>query len=255
MQRHRASLPIILAAFVLSSGLLHAAATPSITFSPAVWKFGAITQGARVQMTVVLTNRSVHPGAVTFVSTCSCLTVEPVSQVIAARGEASFALGYDSTDDTGNTAKAYIVLTDLPGEQRLSYILRGTVRAEHPASAPAGAWTPQDSTGISPAQPRNNAAAQMPRSTAAAQMPRSTVAAQMPRSTVAACRGVPWQTNAAEYRGRTNAAEYRGRSFLLLYTGVPQLRGVPFHGSAPAGKEARDQDRHPEKGRPEPCAV
>ena len=153
---------------MLSSGLLHADATPPITFSPAVWKFGAITQGARVQMTVVVTNRSGTPVKVTFVSTCSCLTVEPVTQVVAAGGKASFALGYDSTDDTGNTAKAYIVRTDLPGEQRLSYILRGTVRAEHPAPAPDGAWTLKDSTAISAAQPQNNVAAQMPRSTVAA---------------------------------------------------------------------------------------
>jgi len=147
-----------------------------ITFSPEVWKFGAIAQGARVQMTVVVSNHSRTPATVTFVSTCSCLTVAPISQVVAAGGNASFALGYDSTDDTGNTAKAYIVRTDLPGEQRLSYILRGTVRAEHPAS-PGSAWTRQDTTAGSAAQPPSTAAEQVPRSTVAAQMPRSTVAA------------------------------------------------------------------------------
>jgi cytochrome c biogenesis protein CcdA len=109
-------------------------------------------------MTVVVTNRSRTPATVTFVSTCSCLTVEPISQVIAAGGGASFALGYDSTDDTGNTAKAYIVRTDLPGEQRLSYILRGTVRAERPVPASAGALTGQDSTGSAAARPRYSVA-------------------------------------------------------------------------------------------------
>ena len=110
-------------------------------------------------MAVVVANHSRTPATVTFVSTCSCLTVEPVSQIIGAGGKASFALGYDSTDDTGNTAKAYIVRTDLPGEQRLSYILRGTVRAEHPASAPAGAWTRRDSTGSAAQTPLSAAAA------------------------------------------------------------------------------------------------
>jgi len=94
--------------------------------------------------------------------------VEPISQVIPAGGAASFALGYDSTDDTGNTAKAYIVRTDLPGEQRLSYVLRGTVRAEHFASAAAGAWTRQDSTGTSAEHPRYSVAFGQPRSTVAA---------------------------------------------------------------------------------------
>ncbi|HYW83304.1 MAG TPA: DUF1573 domain-containing protein, partial [Spirochaetia bacterium] len=176
MHRHRASRPVILFVLLLSSGLLHAAAMSPITFSPEVWKFGAIAQGARVQMTVVVSNHSRTPATVTFVSTCSCLTVAPISQVVAAGGNASFALGYDSTDDTGNTAKAYIVRTDLPGEQRLSYILRGTVRAEHPAS-PGSAWTRQDTTAGSAAQPPSTAAEQVPRSTVAAQMPRSTVAA------------------------------------------------------------------------------
>lgn len=168
MQRHRPLLPVMLAALLLSSGLVHAAGVPSITFTPEVWKFGAITQGARVQMTVVVTNRSRTPAIVTFVSTCSCLTVEPLNRVIAAGGEASFALGYDSTDDTGNTAKAYIVRTDLPGEQRLSYILRGTVRAEHPASAPAGAWTRQDSSESAAAQPQITAASGQPPNAVAA---------------------------------------------------------------------------------------
>ena len=167
MRTPRASLPVIIAALLLSSGPVHAAGASSITFSPAVWKFGAIAQGARVQMTVEVTNHSRAPATVTFVSTCSCLTVEPETRVIAAGAAASFALGYDSTDDTGNTVKAYIVRTDLPGEQRLSYILRGTVRAEHPASAPADAWTRQDSAGSAAAQPRNTLADQMPRNTVA----------------------------------------------------------------------------------------
>ena len=102
-----------------------------------------IAQGARIESTVVVANHSRTPATVTFVSTCSCLTVEPGSRHIAAGGAASFRLGYDSTDDTGNTAKAFIVRTDLPGMERLSYVLRGTVRADRPAPAPAGSWIRQ----------------------------------------------------------------------------------------------------------------
>jgi len=148
MQRHRAWLPVILVALLLSTGPLHAAAAPSLTFSPEVWKFGMIAQGARIESTVVVANHSRTPVTVTFVSTCSCLTVEPNSRIIAAGGEASFRLGYDSSDDTGNTAKAFIVRTDPPGTQRLSYVLRGTVRAERrDAPAPASSWIRQESTG------------------------------------------------------------------------------------------------------------
>lgn len=143
MKGHRASFPAVLIALLLSSGPLHAADLPSITFSPEVWKFGMIAQGARIESTVVVANHSRTPATVTFVSTCSCLTVEPGSRHIAAGGAASFRLGYDSTDDTGNTAKAFIVRTDLPGMERLSYVLRGTVRADRPAPAPAGSWIRQ----------------------------------------------------------------------------------------------------------------
>lgn len=145
-----------------------------------------IAQGARIEATVVVANHSRTPAAVTFVSTCSCLTVAPDSRIIPAGGEASFRLGYDSADDTGNTAKAFIVHTDLPGMQRLSYVLRGTVRAERQdAPAPSGVWIRQ---GIGP-----TGSAEMPRSTVATEMPRKmprstvrAVATEMPRSTVAA---------------------------------------------------------------------
>jgi cytochrome c biogenesis protein CcdA len=144
---------------------LHAAAAPSLTFSPEVWKFGMIAQGARIESTVVVANHSRTPVTVTFVSTCSCLTVEPNSRIIAAGGEASFRLGYDSSDDTGNTAKAFIVRTDPPGTQRLSYVLRGTVRAERrDAPAPASSWIRQG-TGTTDIAPRSTVAAETARNT------------------------------------------------------------------------------------------
>jgi cytochrome c biogenesis protein CcdA len=166
-------------ALLLSPGPLYAVEMPSLTFSPEVWKFGMIAQGARIEATVVVANHSRTPAAVTFVSTCSCLTVAPNSRIIAAGGEASFRLGYDSADDTGNTTKAFIVHTDLPGMQRLSYVLRGTVRAERQdAPAPAGAWIRQGAG--------TTGSAEMPRSTVATEMPRSTVAAETARNTVRA---------------------------------------------------------------------
>jgi cytochrome c biogenesis protein CcdA len=161
MQGHHAAAPAILIALMLSAGPLPAADTPSLTFSPEVWKFGMIAQGARVQSTVVVANHSPTPATVTFVSTCSCLAVEPSTRIISAGGEATFRLDYDSSDDTGNTAKAFIVRTDLPGLQRLSYVLRGTVRAErHDSPAPASSWIRQ---GVG--------------TTGSAEMPRGTVAA------------------------------------------------------------------------------
>lgn len=141
VQTHRVAAPAILIALLLSAARLPAADTPAITFSPGVWKIGMIEQGTKVQTTVVVANHSRTPATVTFVSTCDCLAVEPGTRTIPAGGEATFRLAYDSSDDTGNTAKAFIVRTDLPGVPRLSYVLRGTVRAErHDSPAPAGPW-------------------------------------------------------------------------------------------------------------------
>jgi cytochrome c biogenesis protein CcdA len=132
---------MVLLALLLSAGLLHAAPETSLTFSPDVWKFGMITQGEKIQSTVNVTNSSSREVTVTFVPTCDCLGVEPSAQTIAAGGTAAFLLAYDSTDDTGLTAKAFLVRTDPPSQQRLSYVLRGTVRATHDESpAPAGGW-------------------------------------------------------------------------------------------------------------------
>jgi cytochrome c biogenesis protein CcdA len=128
--------------FFLCASLLCAAGTPALVFSPAVWKFGMIRQGAKLESAVTAANHESRTVTVTFVPTCTCLGVTPAAQRIPAGGEGVFVLSYDSSDDTGNTTRGYIVRSDLPGAKPQYFLLRGTVRAEH--------GVPPDQSGASP---------------------------------------------------------------------------------------------------------
>jgi cytochrome c biogenesis protein CcdA len=127
--------------FLMSAAVLFGAEKSTLVFSPPQWKFGMIAQGARVQQAVVVRNPGSLPVTVTLVPTCTCLTSEPSARVLAARGEGTFVLRYDSSDDTGVTRKDFIVQTDPPGPDVLVYTLTGTVRAQkNPAAVTGSAW-------------------------------------------------------------------------------------------------------------------
>lgn len=139
----------ILFPLLLCPTLLPAATLPRLQFSPVQWKFGTIVQGATITLTVTVTNLEPVPVTVTFVPTCTCLSVKPAARKVGAGKKGAFELSYESSDDTGNMTRGYIVRTDLPDPKPLYYFLRGTVRQERtiPAgtggaaqgSAPAGA--------------------------------------------------------------------------------------------------------------------
>ena len=131
MQRTGASRLCLPAVFILCASLLSAAGAPALVFSPPVWKFGMIYQGAKVESAVTVANHEARAVMVTFVPTCSCLGVTPASLRIPAGGEGSFVASYDSSDDTGNTTRGYIVRSDVPDAKPQYFLLRGTVRAEH----------------------------------------------------------------------------------------------------------------------------
>ena len=131
MQRTGASRLCLPAVFLLCTSLLSAAGAPALVFSPAEWKFGMILQGAKLETAVTVANHENRTVTVTFVPTCTCLGVTPAAQRIPAGGGGVFVLSYDSSDDTGNTTRGYIVRSDLPGAKPQYFLLRGTVRAEH----------------------------------------------------------------------------------------------------------------------------
>ena len=134
MKRTGASRLFLPAVFFLCAGFLSAAGAPALVLSPAEWKFGMILQGAKLQSAVTVSNHENVTVTVTFVPTCTCLGVSPAAQRIPSRGEGVFVLSYDSSDDTGNTTRGYIVRSDLPGAKPQYFLLRGTVRAEHGVS-------------------------------------------------------------------------------------------------------------------------
>ncbi len=140
----------LLYVFIASFGAgLYAQSEASLPeFSPPEWKYGMIGQGDIVKTKVVATNRAALSVKLTFVPTCTCLTVSPETQTIAPGGSATFALSFDSKDYEGKTQRAYIVKTDVSGAKPLYYLLSGVVRVDRPASNE----TPlSDNAGVRPA--------------------------------------------------------------------------------------------------------
>jgi hypothetical protein len=108
--------------FLLPGLLLSAEAKPGLGFSPPAWDAGALLRGTRARLAVTVTNGSTAEAAVSFMPTCTCLSVEPASRLIAPGASARFTLGYDTKDvaGAGRTVvpdrKAFIVRSGLPGD-------------------------------------------------------------------------------------------------------------------------------------------
>jgi len=134
--------------FVIAGGLF--AQSPSrIEFSPPVWKYGMIEQGDIAKTKIVAVNRGADAVDLTFVPTCTCLTVSPTTARLEPGVSVSFALSFDSKDDSGITERGYIVRTNVTGEKALYYLLSGVVRVDRPdAVTPA---RPDGVSGIAPA--------------------------------------------------------------------------------------------------------
>ena len=111
-----------------------------------------IARGAHISQDVMVRNAGTAAVTVTFVPTCTCLASEPSTRTLAAGAGGAFRLSYDSSDDTGNTRKDFIVRTDPPAPGMLVYTLTGTVRADNAAAPAAGsAWVRRDAPGSSSA--------------------------------------------------------------------------------------------------------
>jgi len=118
-----------------------AAPAPQMAVSPPAWRFGWVRQGEKIQLAVTVTSKEPRALNVTFVPTCDCLTVDPASQPVPPGGKAVFILHYDSSDDTGNIRRGFIVTTDLPAASRAPYMIYGTVRQERTPSEGAASGT------------------------------------------------------------------------------------------------------------------
>jgi cytochrome c biogenesis protein CcdA len=101
-----------------------------------------IEQGDIAGTKVVAYNRGTASLEIAFVPTCTCLTVSPASARLAPGASASFALAFDSKDDSGITERGYIVKADAAGAKPLYYLLSGVVRVDRPASGSFGALAP-----------------------------------------------------------------------------------------------------------------
>jgi cytochrome c biogenesis protein CcdA len=124
-----------------------AAPAPHLVFSPPEWRFGWVRQGDKILLAVTVTNNEAGALNVTFVPTCSCLTMDTASQLIPRAGRAVFVLHYDTADDTGNIRRGFIVTTDMPGARQIPYMIYGTVRQERSLPVGAAAGSRPDAAG------------------------------------------------------------------------------------------------------------
>ncbi len=98
-----------------------------------------IEQGEVVKIGVIATNRGRAAVELTWVPTCTCLTVSPATAVLAPGASAAFALAFDTKDDSGITERGYIVRSNVAGEKPLYYLLSGVVRVDMPEAESTGA--------------------------------------------------------------------------------------------------------------------
>jgi Cytochrome c biogenesis protein len=128
----------VVLAFSLST-VLKAEEAPSLEIRPSEWKYGMIEQGERIATKIDVLNSGSTSLLVTFVPTCTCLSVEPSSSSIAAGASKSFELRYDSKDDQGKVSRAFILKTDRARSKPQYFILSGVVRVDKPVEEKAAA--------------------------------------------------------------------------------------------------------------------
>ena len=129
---------LLLSSLLALADGLSGQARSRIDFAPPRWDYGMVEQGDVARIEVVAVNRGTDAVELTFVPTCTCLTVSPAKTRLGPGAAASFALSFISKDDSGITERGYIVRTDVIGEKALYYLLSGVVRVDRPKGGAAG---------------------------------------------------------------------------------------------------------------------
>ena len=104
-----------------------AAEDGGLDFSITDWNTGELEYGVVVEQNVRIGNLTDGDVNVDLISTCSCMTVEPESLVIAAGEESSFTIIFDSHDDQGEFEKLLIIQTDSPAMPKGFFVVTGSV--------------------------------------------------------------------------------------------------------------------------------
>jgi cytochrome c biogenesis protein CcdA len=111
-----------------------------------------ILQGEIARTKVVATNAGAAAVEITFIPTCTCLTVFPSAASVPPGGSAAFDLSFDSKDDYGITQRGFIVASGEKGSKPLYFELTGVVRVERAEGAAVG---PSSRPPALPAQARS----------------------------------------------------------------------------------------------------
>jgi hypothetical protein len=121
-----------------------------LVFSAAGWDFGTVDRDAKPETTLTVRNRSADPVTVSVIPACDCLAVEPVRRIIEAGALAAFRLSFDPSAEEGAITRNLVIVTDIPGREKLLFTVTGTVEGGADAasvvvidgSPPSGGKTP-----------------------------------------------------------------------------------------------------------------
>ena len=92
------------------------------------WNFGTITFRDKVlERDLVVTNSEKKTAKVSIIPTCDCLTVTPSEQNISPGGNALFRLFYNPHEDSGVVERFYMIDSDLPGFESVTFKVNGYV--------------------------------------------------------------------------------------------------------------------------------
>ena len=101
-----------------------------VLFSETEWALGKVEEGVKMKLPLLISNTDDSELQVSVLSTCSCLSVEPAEIVIKSGSEGSVTLVYDTTDESGEIEKYFIIRTNRPGLEKAFFLVTASIPAE-----------------------------------------------------------------------------------------------------------------------------
>jgi cytochrome c biogenesis protein CcdA len=117
----------MLVAAVLGIGFPLSAWSGGIALSAAEWSFGSIGRGAPAEFELTVTNNENRTVAVSIIPTSDFIRSDPGRLAIQPGKAAVFRLTYDSSDDSGEVRKDFVISTDSDSLRTALFPVHGTV--------------------------------------------------------------------------------------------------------------------------------
>jgi cytochrome c biogenesis protein CcdA len=101
-----------------------------IEITPGSWDFGTIREGEVVEKIVTFINSGSKKVSIHIIPTCDCTMSQPLDLNLAPGAESTARFLFDSTGETGEMDRSFLIKTDIDGQERIIYSVTGTVLTE-----------------------------------------------------------------------------------------------------------------------------